>query len=80
MPICCTIAHLFVLKLPPGNDCVKGWSCADGLPVLSLSAEEALERIQRAFDTRLDEGRRSPETAEQLEFVRTFVASLGHAS
>lgn len=40
----------------------------------NLTAEEALERIQRAFDTRKDNGRRSPETDEQIEFVRAMVA------
>ncbi|KAG2484751.1 hypothetical protein HYH03_016498 [Edaphochlamys debaryana] len=42
-----------------------------------LSAEEVLERVQRSFDTRQDGGRRSPETDEQLEFVRAYVAGLG---
>eukprot|EP00887_Chlorella_sp_A99_P006009 scaffold27.g6009.t1 len=40
-----------------------------------VSAEEALERVQRAFDTRRDEARRSPETTEQLEFVRKYIAA-----
>ena len=50
-----------------------------------LSADEALERVQRAFSTRNDrweEGtvnagaiRPSPETAEQIELVRTFLSS-----
>ena len=40
----------------------------------SLTAEEALERVQRAFDTRQDGGRRSPETDAQYEFVRAVVA------
>lgn len=38
-----------------------------------LSAEEALTRVQRAFDTRQDEGRRSPETEEQRAFVTSFI-------
>ncbi|EFN52274.1 hypothetical protein CHLNCDRAFT_58960 [Chlorella variabilis] len=38
-----------------------------------LSADEALERVQRSFDTRQDGGRRSPETDEQHAFVRAFV-------
>jgi alanine transaminase len=37
-----------------------------------LSAEEALLRVQRAFDTRRDNGRLSPETDEQRELVRAF--------
>jgi hypothetical protein len=41
----------------------------------SLSADEALERVQRAFDTRKDNERRSPETDEQHAMVRKFVAS-----
>jgi hypothetical protein len=40
-----------------------------------LGADEALERVQRAFDTRKDEQRRSPETDEQHQMVRDFVAS-----
>lgn len=39
-----------------------------------ILADEALERVQRSFDTRKDEGRPSPETDEQREFVRRFVA------
>lgn len=39
-----------------------------------LSEKEALERVQRAFDTRRDENRRSPETEAQLAFVRDYVA------
>ena len=38
-----------------------------------MSAEEALERVQRAFDTRRDGGRKSPETAEQQQFVKEFI-------
>lgn len=41
-----------------------------------LSADEALERVQRAFDTRKDNERRSPETDEQHKMVKDFVASL----
>jgi hypothetical protein len=47
------------------------------LPHRRLSADEALERVQRAFDTRMDDDRRSPETEEQRQLVRTYVASLG---
>lgn len=39
-----------------------------------LSAEEALVRVQKAFDTRQDAGRKSPETAEQIEFVKKFAS------
>lgn len=39
----------------------------------SLSADEALDRVQRAFDTRRDGGRRSPETASQQTFVKEFI-------
>ncbi|KIY95054.1 MAP kinase phosphatase 6 [Monoraphidium neglectum] len=42
-----------------------------------LSADEALERVQRAFDTRRDNERLSPETDEQRQLVRAFVAQLG---
>ncbi|KAF6264304.1 hypothetical protein COO60DRAFT_1485498 [Scenedesmus sp. NREL 46B-D3] len=38
----------------------------------ALSAEEALERVQRAFDTRKDNERRSPETGEQHTMVRSL--------
>lgn len=41
-----------------------------------LSADEALQRVQRAFDTRRDNERRSPETDEQHALVRAFVAQL----
>jgi hypothetical protein len=33
--------------------------------------------VQRAFDTRRDAGRRSPETDEQFALVRAYVAGLG---
>lgn len=39
-----------------------------------LKADEALQRVQRAFDTRKDEQRRSPETDQQHQMVRDFVA------
>jgi len=45
-----------------------------------LSADEALERIQRAFDTRKDSERRSPETDEQHALVRAYVQGLSKAS
>lgn len=38
-----------------------------------MSADEALARVQRAFDTRRDENRRSPETDEQHAFVRRYI-------
>ena len=38
-----------------------------------LSADEALERVQRAFSTRNDEGFTSPQTDEQRAFVRKFI-------
>ena len=38
-----------------------------------MSADEALERVQRAFDTRGDDNRRSPETEEQRAYVRRFI-------
>lgn len=41
----------------------------------SIPAEQALARVQRAFDTRKDMTRRSPETDEQLAFVREFIGS-----
>ena len=42
-----------------------------------ISADEALTRVQRAFDTRMDGGRKSPETDGQVALVREYVASLG---
>lgn len=50
---------------------------APHLAPLRLSADEALERVQRAFDTRRDNERLSPETDEQRQLVRAFVAQLG---
>ena len=41
-----------------------------------MDADEALERVQRAFDTRKDEQRKSPETPEQHTFVRNFIEQL----
>jgi alanine transaminase len=38
-----------------------------------LSAEESLDRIQKAFDTRNDGNRLSPESPEQVEFVTGFI-------
>lgn len=38
-----------------------------------LSAKESLERVQRAFDTRNDGGRRSPETDEQHALVSAYL-------
>lgn len=46
------------------------------LPLVRLTADEALQRVQRAFDTRKDNERRSPETDQQHQMVRDFVASL----
>ncbi|KAK9866935.1 hypothetical protein WJX84_005659 [Apatococcus fuscideae] len=40
-----------------------------------VSAEEALQRVQRAFDTRTEIAN-SPETQEQRRFVTNFIASL----
>lgn len=39
-----------------------------------VDADEALERVQRAFDTR-SEQRQSPETSQQHTFVRDFIAN-----
>lgn len=42
-----------------------------------LHGDEALRRIQKAFNTRGDDvGRCSPETMEQREFVRKFVVRM----
>lgn len=41
-----------------------------------LSADEALLRVQRAFDTRRDNDRRSPETDAQHALVRAFEAEV----
>lgn len=39
-----------------------------------LSASECLERVQRGYDTRKDtERRKSPETDEQIAYVRSFI-------
>ncbi len=38
-----------------------------------VGAEEALQRIDRAFSTRKDGANRSPETPEQQQFVREFI-------
>ena len=38
-----------------------------------MDANEALTRVQRAFDTRQDNERRSPETPEQHAFVQQFI-------
>lgn len=40
------------------------------------SAEDALAWVQRAFDTRQDGGRKSPETGGQFELVEQYIASL----
>jgi protein-tyrosine phosphatase len=40
-----------------------------------LSADEALSRVQKAFDTRTDEGR-SPETDAQHKFVTDYIDGL----
>lgn len=50
--------------------------CAGLIAPDRLSAEEALERVQRAFDTRKDNERRSPETDQQHQMVRDFVKAL----
>jgi alanine transaminase len=42
-----------------------------------LGADEALQRVQRAFDTRRDNERRSPETDAQHAWARAFAAELG---
>ena len=42
-----------------------------------IGAEEALERVQRSYDTRGDQQPSSPETEPQKECVRKFAASLG---
>ena len=42
-----------------------------------LSADEALLRVQRAFDTRRDNNRLSPETEEQRALVRAFAEEVG---
>lgn len=39
-----------------------------------ISADEALERVQSAFETRNDTERRSPQTDEQIQFVKDFCA------
>lgn len=39
-----------------------------------VGGEEALERVQRAFDTRNDGGRKSPETEEQRNLVMKYLS------
>jgi len=39
-----------------------------------ISADEALERVQRAFDTRNDGGRKSPETEGQRSLVKKYLS------
>jgi hypothetical protein len=46
-------------------------------PPPSLSAEEALQRVQLAYDTRADAVRPSPETPEQAASVKGFVEGRG---
>jgi protein-tyrosine phosphatase len=41
-----------------------------------IDADEALARIDRAFSTRQDGANRSPETAEQQQYVRDFIARM----
>ena len=41
-----------------------------------VGASEALERVDRAFSTRQDGANRSPETPEQQQFVRDFIAGM----
>lgn len=41
-----------------------------------IDAEEALTRVQRAFDTRKDNGRKSPETEQQYDAVRNYCARM----
>jgi len=45
-----------------------------------LCADEALLRVQRAFDTRRDGGRLSPETDAQRALVRAFAAEVAAAA
>ncbi len=41
-----------------------------------IDADEALQRVDRAFSTRNDIGKNSPETQEQIDFIRDFIGSL----
>lgn len=63
---CFSKGKTLVLRLD--NDVVSVVFCC------SLSADEALQRVQRAFDTRKDNERRSPETDQQHQMVRDYVA------
>lgn len=45
-----------------------------------MGADEAFERVQRAFDTRKDEQRRSPETPDQHRFVKEFIENKRYAA
>lgn len=46
------------------------------MTMYGMNADEALARVQRAFDTRQDNQRRSPETDEQHDFVRRYGNAL----
>lgn len=70
---------------PSGNGSVKvdlvGFAGMIGACLLAamhgIHGDEALRRVQKAFNTRGDDvGRWSPETSEQREFVRKFVSEL----
>ena len=41
-----------------------------------LSAEEVLQRVGAAYSCRNSDDHKSPETDEQVQFVRDFVAQL----
>ena len=44
-----------------------------------LSADEALQRVQRAFSTRNDNKERSPETDEQHALVKAYIKEAAKA-
>jgi len=50
-------------------------SCCLLSKAFKISADEALERVGRAYLTRKDGAYRSPQTKQQVNFVRSFVAN-----
>lgn len=78
-------SHLqgWILYCPTGHEPVLKILCLVGTvgacllaKLFGISAEEALIRVQKAFDTRKDNKAFSPETEEQRRFVRDFVNTL----
>jgi hypothetical protein len=60
------VVYLFVPLLTSCCSCCCNSNCR-------VSADEALQRVQRAFSTRNDNKERSPETDEQHALVRSYI-------